>query len=121
MGAIASTASAVATGPVSPSPPQAIIAQEIANNRFTIRTDKPNVKVSWQVTGIRHDAYAEARRIPVEEDKPEQFRGLYLFPEGFMLTVESASAEERQAQLQAKSIGAAMGAKVEPLPEVSTE
>lgn len=60
---------------------QAIVASEIAGNQFTIRTDKPNVKVSWQVTGIRQDAWANARRIPVEEDKTEKIRGHYLHPE----------------------------------------
>jgi hypothetical protein len=62
---------------------QAIVKAEIAGNRFTIQTDKPNVKVSWQVTGIRHDAYAKAYPIPVEEDKPPSERGRYLFPELF--------------------------------------
>jgi hypothetical protein len=62
---------------------QAIIKDEIAGNRFTIQTDKPNVKVSWQVTGIRHDAYAKAYPIPVEEDKPPSERGRYLLPELF--------------------------------------
>jgi hypothetical protein len=62
---------------------QAIVKDEIANNRFTIQTDKPNVKVSWQVTGIRHDAYAKAYPIPVEEDKSPSERGRYLFPELF--------------------------------------
>jgi len=33
---------------------QAIVAAEIANNRFSITTDKPNVKVSWQVTARRN-------------------------------------------------------------------
>lgn len=32
---------------------QAIVAREIENDRFTIKTNKPRVKVSWQVTGIR--------------------------------------------------------------------
>ena len=59
---------------------QAIVAAEMKDNRFAIKTDKPNVKVSWQVTGIRHDAYANAHRIPVEEDKPASERGSYLFP-----------------------------------------
>jgi hypothetical protein len=59
---------------------QAIVSEEIRGNRFTIRTDKPNVKVSWQVTGIRHDRYAEQHRIPVEEDKPANERGKYLDP-----------------------------------------
>jgi len=62
---------------------QAIVAKEVRNNRFTIRTNKPGVKVSWQVTGIRQDAYANAHRIPVEEDKPAEERGHYLHPELF--------------------------------------
>jgi len=33
------------------------------------------------VTGIRHDAYAEANRISVEEEKPADERGTYLHPE----------------------------------------
>ena len=60
---------------------QAIVSSEIAGNQFTIRTDKPNVKVSWQVTGIRQDPWANAHRIPVEEDKSESTRGYYLHPE----------------------------------------
>jgi hypothetical protein len=59
---------------------QAIVASEIKDNRFTIKTDKPNVRVSWQVTGIRQDAYANANRIQVVEDKGKQ-RGTYLHPE----------------------------------------
>ena len=41
------------------------------------------MKVSWQVTGTRQDAYANAHRIPVEEAKPANERGLYLCPELF--------------------------------------
>jgi hypothetical protein len=62
---------------------QAIIKQKVKQNRFVIQTNKPNVEVSWQVTGIRNDAYARARRIPVEEEKTADKRGTYLFPEGF--------------------------------------
>jgi len=39
--------------------------------------------VSWQVTGIRHDAYADAHRIPVEEDKAPANRGHFLNPAVF--------------------------------------
>jgi hypothetical protein len=60
---------------------QAIVSTEIADGRFSIKTDKPNVKVSWQVTGIRQDAWANAHRIPLEEAKPELERGSYLHPE----------------------------------------
>ncbi len=62
---------------------QAIVAKEISGNRFTIRTSKPGVKVSWQVTGVRHDAYADAHRIQVEVEKPPQEQGRYLHPELF--------------------------------------
>jgi hypothetical protein len=71
---------------------QAIIASEMANHSFTIQTDKPNVKVSWQVTGIRQDAWANAHRIPVEELKPEKERGLYLHPELFGAPAENSIA-----------------------------
>jgi len=56
------------------------IAKEIANNRFKIAGGRPGARVSWQVTGIRHDAYANAHRIQVEEDKGDK-RGTYLHPE----------------------------------------
>ncbi len=60
---------------------QAIVAQEISNNQFKIKTDKPNVKVSWQVTGIRQDAFANANRVVVEVDKTTEEKGKYLHPE----------------------------------------
>jgi trimeric autotransporter adhesin len=62
---------------------QAIVVRKVKGNRFTIRTSKPGVEVSWQVTGIRHDAWADAHRIPNEEAKPEEERGHYLHPELF--------------------------------------
>jgi hypothetical protein len=62
---------------------QAIVAEEISGNRFKIRTSAPNVKVSWQVTGIRHDAWANKNRIKVEVVKDERERGFYLHPEVF--------------------------------------
>jgi hypothetical protein len=61
------------------------IAQEVEDNRFQIAGGTPGLKVSWQVTGIRHDAYAEANRLPVEEDKPSQEQGAYLHPAAYGL------------------------------------
>ncbi len=62
---------------------QAIVSKEVQNNQFAIRTDKPNVKVSWQVTGIRHDKFAEKYRIPVEENKRPEDIGKYLHPDAY--------------------------------------
>jgi hypothetical protein len=50
-------------------PAPVYIAQEIRNNMFKIAGGRPGLRVSWQVTGTRHDAYANANRIPVEEKK----------------------------------------------------
>ncbi len=60
---------------------QAIVMKEISNNQFIIKTDKPNVKVSWQVTGIRNDKWAQKFRIPTEVEKNENEKGKYLYPE----------------------------------------
>jgi len=58
---------------------QAIVSQEIEGNAFKIRTDKPNVKVSWQVTGIRRDKFAEDNRIQVEVEKTRAEKGKCLY------------------------------------------
>lgn len=81
---------------------QAIVAREIDDNRFVIQSDKPNVKVSWQVTGIRHDPFAAANRIRVEEPKPLAERGTYLHPEAYGLarsvgTAWRAAEDDRRA------------------------
>jgi hypothetical protein len=62
---------------------QVYIAEEIANNRFRIAGGSPGLRVSWQVTGTRQDAWAEAHRIPVEEVKPGAEQGRYRHPELF--------------------------------------
>jgi len=63
--------------------PRLYVAQEVSHNRFKIAGGRPGGKVSWQVTGIRHDAYANAHRIPVTEDKPAAEQGTYLHPDVF--------------------------------------
>jgi hypothetical protein len=62
---------------------QAIVSREVSDGSFAIRTDKPNVRVSWQVTGIRQDAFANANRIEVVEPKTADERGRLLHPEAF--------------------------------------
>jgi len=59
---------------------QAIISEEVANNQFKIKTNQPGVKVSWQVTGVRNDAMAQAHRIQTEVEKTGREKGKYLNP-----------------------------------------
>lgn len=63
--------------------PNLHVAEEIADNRFRIAGGPAGMKVSWQVTGVRQDAWANAYRTPVEEDKPAGERGSFLHPELF--------------------------------------
>src|SRR5215204_2172761 len=51
------------------------------NSHFKIAGGTSGMKVSWQVTGIRKDPWANANRIQVEEDKPDKERGYYLHPD----------------------------------------
>jgi hypothetical protein len=55
----------------------------MSQNRFQIAGGQPQMTVSWQVTGVRHDPYAERHRIPVEEWKPAEERGKYLHPTAY--------------------------------------
>lgn len=57
------------------------VAEELANNQFKIGGGHFGLKVSWQVTGIRQDVWANAHRIPVEEAKNVRERGFYIHPE----------------------------------------
>jgi hypothetical protein len=63
--------------------PNLYIAAEVADNQFKIAGGAPGMKISWQVTGIRQDAWANKHRIPVEEQKSDTERGYYLHPELF--------------------------------------
>jgi len=85
---------------------QAIVAEEVKNNRFTIQSSVPGVKVSWLVTGIRQDAWANKNRIPVEQLKSETERGRYLHPEAFNQPEERGIASARHPELKQRQFQA---------------
>jgi len=57
------------------------VAEKISGNQFRIAGGEPGMEVSWQVTGIRNDKWAQANRVQIEVDKPEAEVGTYLHPE----------------------------------------
>ncbi len=70
--------------PIGGNAPLLYIKKEINNNQFVIGGGHKNLKVSWQITGIRKDAYALKNPIIVEQDKGidnNYKKGEYLHPE----------------------------------------
>jgi hypothetical protein len=82
---------------------QAIVDREIQKNQFRIRTSKGRVKVSWQVTGIRQDAYARSHRIKVEMLKRRAEQGTRQFvPNGVrgrVMNYAPSASEHQTASL----------------------
>ncbi|GMU42173.1 MAG: hypothetical protein IT479_14020 [Xanthomonadales bacterium] len=81
---------------------RAMVAEEVKGNRFAIRTDAPHVKVSWLVTGVRQDAWAERNRIPVEQDKADADKGRYLHPQAHGQPADKSIAAGRTAAAKAE-------------------
>ncbi len=77
---------------------QAIVSREVQNHEFTIRSSVPNVKVSWQITGVRQDAFAKANPLVVEEEKESRLKGFYLHPEFFGAPAEKQIEWARHPQ-----------------------
>jgi hypothetical protein len=69
--------------PIGAPMPGLFVGQKVKDNRFKIAGGMPGMEVSWQVTGIRQDAWANKNRIKVEVNKSEAERGHYLHPEAF--------------------------------------
>lgn len=95
---------------------QAIVAQKIEGSRFTIKTDRPNVEVSWQVTGLRQDAAAKTGRKPAEELKPEAERGHYLRPALFNQPEEKSIEWARHPEMMKRAKAEREQQKAKPQP-----
>jgi hypothetical protein len=80
--------------------PNLHIAREISNNRFNIAGGKSGMKVSWQVTGIRQDSWAQAHPLIVEEEKPTDAEGYYRHPELYGLPPENSTFFKGNSELR---------------------
>jgi hypothetical protein len=59
---------------------QAIVSREVVGNQFEIATNKPNVKVSWEVKGVRNDAHMKKFPFVAEAEKVGALKGKYFDP-----------------------------------------
>lgn len=59
---------------------KAIVWEEInKNGQFTIKTEEPDIQVSWQVSGIRQDVYAKENPLQVEVEKEAAMKGQLIY------------------------------------------
>jgi hypothetical protein len=78
---------------------QVIVSREVQNHEFAIRSSVPNVKVSWQITGVRQDAFAKANPLVVEQEKEPRLKGFYIHPEFYGAAAEKQIEWARHPQL----------------------
>lgn len=60
---------------------RAVVWDEVENGRFRIRTDEPNIKVSWRIEADRDDAYVKFKKPKDVVEKRASERGKFLVPE----------------------------------------
>lgn len=84
---------------------QAIVAEKIHNNQFVIRTNQPNVEVSWQVSGVRKDKWADAHRVQVETNKEPENKGYYLNAKEFDMPVTKSIGYHSMPKSEQELVG----------------
>ncbi|MCK4979313.1 MAG: hypothetical protein KAS62_02900 [Candidatus Delongbacteria bacterium] len=89
--------------PMGASAPELYLAKEISNESFEIAGGKPNMKVSWQVTGIRNDEFAKANPIEVETSKDQIEKGYYLHPKAYGQPEEMGIEFQHQKRMEEQS------------------
>jgi len=78
---------------------QIYIAEEVRDNRFSIAGGTPGLKVSWEITGRRHDAWAEKNPLIPDVAKTGKERGKYIHPEAFNAPESSSIGYEEHIRL----------------------
>ncbi len=75
------------------------IADEVRDNRFRIAGGTPGLKVSWQVSGLRDDAYARANPYQDVVPKVGEMAGRYYHPAAYGMPEEMAISMAPQPAL----------------------
>jgi hypothetical protein len=81
------------------------VSSEISGNQFVIAGGKDGLKVSWQITGIRKDKYAQSNPLEVEKKKTATEQGRYLHPElyGYSADRSLSPNPDRDPSMKAKN------------------
>jgi hypothetical protein len=96
------------------------VASKIANSQFVIAGGAAGLEVSWQITGIRKDKYAQANPLQVEKRKTASEQGKYLHPELFGYGEERSLSPNPNRNPSVKAKNDAIRAATEALRKPST-
>ncbi|MBC8182439.1 hypothetical protein H8E88_15170 [candidate division KSB1 bacterium] len=78
------------------------ISEKISGNSFKIAGGTSGMEVSWQITGIRQDPYANQNRIQVEVEKTENEKGHYLHYKEYKQPIEKSIKVVRHPEILEK-------------------
>jgi hypothetical protein len=84
---------------------QAIIGKEVKNNQFVIKTDEPNVKVSWELTGVRNDPYMQQNPYEAVREKEGESKGTYIDPVTYGVAEEKSEPVRDSSRKESDSEG----------------
>jgi len=96
------------------------VSSEISGNQFVIAGGKDGLKVSWQITGIRKDKYAQAHPLEVEKKKTVSEQGKYLHPELYGRSADRSLSPNPERDATAKAKNDAIRATAAALTKPST-
>jgi hypothetical protein len=85
--------------------PNLHLSQEIQNHSFKIAGGVAGMKVSWQITAVRQDAWEKAHPMFVEVEKLPRERGYYINPELYGVPQERNMDWARNPQLMKRIKG----------------
>ena len=102
---------------------QAIISKEVSNNKFEIATNQPNVKVSWEVKGVRNDNRMKKNPFVAEQLKTPTQKGKYYDPASYNLPESRGISYDANlsSSLNDVKVSPAKPAKVESVKGTSVE
>jgi hypothetical protein len=104
--------------------PSLYVAEKLANHQFKIAGGQPGAEVSWQITGVRSDAYMKKHPMQVEVEKTEIERGHYLQPELYNQLEEKSIDSAHHPELMPQRVNeakAAKGTAVQARPRVASD
>jgi hypothetical protein len=95
---------------------QAIVAREVSDGAFVVRTERPGTKVSWSVTGTRRDPYARNHPFRAVRAKTRAARGRYVHPRDYAKPASRAIARPPRPAATTARVGGKRLASDLPAP-----